>query len=177
MKKLYVIMLALLLALFCVACGDTETKSPENVETIEPAETVTIETESSESEVEEESSSDEEETVENDEVSDEYSDEANDESYDTSDDESGEERSNVDGMNGSGDFDIETPCEICGGSPSQMFTSYTDGMPDEPAFYCEPCTLTCYFCGGEATTHYNKGLWGEIFTCQDCYDGVHGEGN
>jgi len=115
MKKLFALLLALLLALFCAACGESGT-----------------------------------------------------------DDGLGANRSNIDGMNGSGAFDIDTPCEICGGSPSQMFTSYTDGMPDEPAFYCEPCTLTCYFCGGEATTHYNKGLWGEIFTCQDCYDGVHG---
>lgn len=166
MKSLLAIVLALLLALFCAACGNTETESPADVETTSPAETVTIETEASEPEAEEESSSDEEESVE--------SEKDSAESDKTSDKGSGEKRSNVDGMNGSGDFDIDTPCEICGGSPSQMFTSYTDGMPDEPAFYCELCTLTCNFCGGEATTHYNKPLWGEIFTCQDCYDGVHG---
>lgn len=166
MKKLNVIVFVLLLAFFCVACGDSETNIMENVETTEPVETVTIETEASESQIEETPAPDEEEDEEDDENSDEW--------YYPSDNESGEKRSNVDGMNGSGDFDIETPCEICGGSPSQMFTAYTDGMPEEPAFYCEPCTLTCFFCGGEATTHYNKGLWGEIFTCQECYDGVHG---
>jgi len=175
MKKLYAIVLALLVALFCAACGGTETESPENVETTEPVETVTIETEVSEPEAEEEPSSNEEEDVDSSETTNETGNEASAEPENTSDNNSGEKRSNVDGMNGSGDFDIDTPCEICGGSPSQMFTSYTDGMPDEPAFYCEPCTLTCFFCGGEATTHYNKGLWGEIFTCQDCYDGVHGE--
>lgn len=127
MKKIYAMILVMLLALFCAACGDGE-KAP--AETGEQG--VTVE-------------------------------------------ETADAEGNVDGMGGSGAFDIDTPCEICGGGPSQMFTSYTDGMPDEPTFYCEACTLICYFCGEEATTHYNKPLWGEIFTCQPCYDSVHGE--
>lgn len=144
----------MLLALFCAACGE-EAKTPS--EAVDPTAdmepiTIIVEPEEEESEVKEETA-DTEVVIED----------------------TGDVEGNVDGMGGSGAFDIDTPCEICGGGPSQMFTSYTDGMPEEPAFYCEACTLICYFCGDEATTHYNKPLWGEIFTCQPCYDSVHGE--
>lgn len=175
MKKRLFFVVAIILVMFCTSCSGEEVGNELSDGVSDEISVEIVDEISDEADAEEsDASNDEADTEEHEDYDDDAAEEDDAEESDASSDESSDGRGNVEGMDGSGAFDLDCPCEVCGGVPTQMFPAEDEVTTGEPAFYCEPCTLICYFCGGDATTHYNKPLWGEIFVCQECYEGVHG---